>query len=124
MSAAKSLAAALFVTLSFAAIAGAEQRALTGTEIRAALEGNTAGGIQDGEAWKQYFDPNGQTTYVSGGRASPGRWSVRGDKYCSQWPPSERWDCYRMTGDGDQLTFVPDGGGADWPFTVTKGNQL
>lgn len=124
MSAAKSFAAALLVTLSFLATAGAEERGLTGAEIRTALEGNTVLGVQDGEAWKQYFDPNGRTTYVSGGRASPGRWSVRGDKYCSQWPPSERWDCYAVTGNGNRMTFVPDGGGADWPFTVANGNQL
>ena len=110
--------------LALAVSALADERRLTGAEIRDALSGNTVSGIQDGVAWKQYFDPSGQTTYVSGGRASPGRWSVRGDRYCSQWPPSERWDCYTMTGDGDRMTFVPDGGGTDWPVTVSNGNRL
>ena len=124
MSAPKLAAAACLMMLAYAPAVHADERPLTGAEINSALSGNTVAGIQDGQAWKQYFDPNGQTTYVSGGRASPGRWSVRGDKYCSQWPPSERWDCYAMTGDGDRMTFVPDGGGTDWPVTVSKGNQL
>lgn len=124
MSALKSFVILCFCMLVPAAAAIAGERALTGAEIRTALSGNTAEGVQDGVAWKQYFDPNGQTTYVSGGRASPGRWSVRGDKYCSQWPPSERWDCYGMTGEEDRMTFVPDGGGADWPVRMSNGNRL
>ncbi|MGI9412117.1 MAG: hypothetical protein ACR2PM_00500 [Hyphomicrobiales bacterium] len=119
----KPFAAVVFAVLVMsAALAG--ERPLTGDEIRAALSGNTVEGVQDGADWKQYFDRNGQTTYVSGGRASPGRWAVRGDRYCSQWPPSERWDCYRMTGEGDRMTFVPAGGGANWPAKVKKGNRL
>ena len=115
---------ALCLLLLCSQVVWSDERPLSGAEIKSSLSGNTVSGVQDGEAWKQYFDPNGQTTYVSGGRASPGRWAVRGDKYCSQWPPSERWDCYEVTGNGNRMSFVPDGGGADWPFTVVSGNQL
>ena len=124
MSVTKLVAATCLVMLASTPIAGADERPLTGAEIKDALSGNTVAGVQDGQAWKQYFDPNGRTTYVSGGRASPGRWSVRGDKYCSQWPPSERWDCYAMTGEAGKMTFIPDGGGVHWPAIVSSGNQL
>ena len=59
----KPFAAVVFAVLVMsAALAG--ERPLTGDEIRAALSGNTVEGVQDGVDWKQYFDPNGQTTYV------------------------------------------------------------
>jgi hypothetical protein len=105
-------------------LAQAGETPLTGAEIRDALSGNTVNGVQDGVSWKQYFDPGGATTYVSGGRASPGRWSVRGERYCSRWPPSDKWDCYAMTGEGDVVTFIPEAGGADWPAKVVDGNRL
>ena len=54
------------------------ERTLTGPEIEKALNGNAVEGMQDGVAWKQHFYRDGTTTYISGNRPSPGRWSVRG----------------------------------------------
>ena len=100
-----------------------DERPLTGQEIQDALSGNAVEGVQDGVAWKQIFYPDGTTTYISGNRPSPGRWAVRGEKYCSQWPPSQSWDCYQMTGEGDRMTFIPDAGGPSWPVRVVKDKQ-
>lgn len=115
----------LLVTAAFALTIPAisAERTLTGPEIESALNGNAVEGVQDGVAWKQYFYRDGTTTYISRNRPSPGRWSVKGDKYCSQWPPSSNWDCYTMTGEGDRLTFIPDAGGAPWPVRVVKDKQ-
>ena len=101
----------------------ADERLLTGQEIQDALGGNAVKGVQDGVSWKQTFHPSGTTTYISGTRPSPGRWAVRDDKYCSQWPPSPNWDCYTITGEGDRLTFVPDAGGASWPAHLIRRSQ-
>ena len=57
---------------------------------------------------------SGRTLYHAG-RDSWGYWIVRGDLYCSQWPPSDRWDCYGMTRAGDNIRFT-DGFG-----NVTQG---
>ncbi|MGB0844751.1 MAG: hypothetical protein ACPGVN_08430 [Alphaproteobacteria bacterium] len=43
----------------------------------------------------QTFHGDGTTTYISG-RPSLGKWQVRGNKYCSVWPPSESWSCFEI----------------------------
>ena len=106
------------------AFAGEESR-LTGAEITERLSGNTVFGNQRGAAWKQFFDSDGNTTYVQeGSRPSAGKWEVRGDDFCSLWPPSPRWDCYIMTGAGEKVTWIPHGDGPPWPATLKPGNQL
>lgn len=65
-----------------------------------------------GEDFEQSFgDPTGHasasTTYWQGGNASFGRWRVEGDAYCSQWPPTEFWTCYKVaTYDENALKHV------------------
>ncbi len=60
---------------------------------------------------RQIFYKSGRTLYDSG-RPSWGYWAVRGDQYCSQWPPSNGWDCYdleRHVG-GDRFRFISETG--------------
>ncbi|MFN0115948.1 MAG: hypothetical protein ACKVPY_14850 [Paracoccaceae bacterium] len=61
----------------------------------------------------QDFRPGGGTTYTSGGSPSQGNWAIRDGRYCSVWPPSDRWDCYDLAAraDGTQIRFTDDGGG-------------
>ena len=96
---------ALSFMLAFAVVgvaqAVAEEIKLSGPEIKAALTGNTVSGEHKGKAWNQSFEKNGVTTYTSESGPSPGRWRVEGDRYCSQWPPASRWDCYEMSGDSE-----------------------
>ena len=54
---------------------------------------------------KQRFYASGRTLY-NAGQDSWGYWAVRGDQYCSQWPPSDGWDCYDMATDGNALRFI------------------
>ena len=110
-------------------IALAEERKLGGEEITQALAGNTAFGEQDGTPWKQYFAPDGSTTYIAGeDDPSPGLWKVEGDAFCSLWPPATKWDCYDMTGDLDadqpSVTWIYRGGGDPWPAMLAEGNRL
>ncbi len=109
---------ALSSVMSVAASAGDDF--LSADKIRVLLSDRTVEGNQDGRKWRQTFSAGGATVYSEAGRAdSPGRWSARSDDggglYCSLWPPSDRWDCYRMTQEGDTVSWVPLGGGDVWP---------
>ena len=92
-----------------------------GAAIEGFLNDATIRGDQNGVLWHQTFESDGQTVYTAiDGRPTPpshGRWAVRGDQYCSVWPPSDRWECYDVTIDGENITFFPVAGGAPWPST-------
>jgi len=53
----------------------------------------------------QKFYASGRTLYEAS-EPSWGSWAVRGNQYCSLWPPSDTWDCYDMTRAGDAVQFV------------------
>ncbi len=79
---------------------------LAGDEILKALSGKK---LDYGEGVTQTFDENMLTQYFSG-RPSSGRWAVRGDRYCSVWPPSDYWACYDIEQSGETIRFVDDAG--------------
>jgi hypothetical protein len=112
-----------------ASTAAAAERPLKGPEIDALIKGNTVTGKNDYGPWKQYFDANGQTTYLSTGNPpSSGDWTIKGDKFCSIWPPGEHWVCYDVTGDPNAvpktITWISGGNGAKYPGTVQAGKGL
>lgn len=78
--------------------------ALSGAEIRQALEGRK---LQYASAW-QDFRASGRTLY-NAGHDSWGYWRIEDDQYCSQWPPSDLWSCYKIDRKGDKLRFVGQG---------------
>jgi hypothetical protein len=104
------LALALVSTDASATGASAAEHRLSGAEIRSALGGRTIVGVSDGGAWRQSFSPEGDTRHAMGSGHSDGVWDVRGDQYCSRWPPGDRWTCYDVLGDGDVITFVSPAG--------------
>lgn len=75
---------------------------LNGTEIAEAVTGRV---LIYPDA-RQDFRASGRTLYTYKGRDSWGYWAVRGDQYCSQWPPNDLWDCYDMTRSGQTLRFI------------------
>jgi hypothetical protein len=84
-----------------AAMAEEIWQSLTGAEIAAALTDRVIvyrNAVQE-------FRVSGRTLYDAG-QASWGYWAVRGDQYCSMWPPSDLWACYDMARDGDVVRFV------------------
>ena len=84
---------------------------LTGAEITAALSDHTLGGTRDdGKPWQQIFQKSGATFYSVNGAQSQGVWEVRGDQYCSQWPPNQSWACYDMMKDGQKIVFLSASG--------------
>jgi hypothetical protein len=69
------------------------------TALAARVLGYPDGTLQD-------FFADGRTLYGE----SWGRWEVRGDRYCSQWPPSDRWTCYGVEQSGLDIRFTDDAG--------------
>jgi hypothetical protein len=102
--------------LAMTAPAAADERPLAGAEIAALLTGRTVVGVNGrGRATRQRFEASGLTVYVVDGEPpSHGRWKVEGDAYCSTWPPSETWTCYRVTGAPDAtpvtVSWIGDSG--------------
>jgi len=59
----------------------------------------------------QHFHASGATDYITE-RFSSGRWEVRGDQYCSSWPPSDVWACYDVELEGEMVRFISSDGSA------------
>ena len=106
----------------------AVERPLKGPEIEALLKGATAVGASQRGEWRQYFSSGGETDYALAGAApSVGGWDVRGDKFCSLWPPNDRWTCYDVLGDleADPKTVIWVGdGGARYPAAMREGKAM
>lgn len=79
---------------------------LDGAGIRAALAGRA---LDYASGASQTFEAGGGTVYIDT-RPSRGRWSVRGGRYCSVWPPSERWSCYAVEAIEGGMRFTGPGG--------------
>ena len=92
-------------------VAAADWAPLDGAGVQAALEEVTLVYDADNGGATQHFYASGRTLYDSG-RPSWGYWAVRGDQYCSQWPPSDGWSCYDLerNATGDMLRFVAGDG--------------
>jgi hypothetical protein len=90
--------------------AQAEERPMSGTEIRAALTDKWMRSTDPERPSMQLFLVNGSTHYAQGTATSVGRWEVRGDQYCSVWPPSTAWECYDMTQNGQEFVFISKSG--------------
>jgi hypothetical protein len=92
-------------------VAAAEWQSLHGEAIAAALSARVL--VYPGGATQNFF-ADGRTLYEAGNGPSWGRWRVDGDRYCSQWPPREAWDCYAVDREarGLDLRFVDKGGDA------------
>jgi hypothetical protein len=86
----------------------------------------SAGAHVDGSNWSQNFEAGGATVYTGAdGKQSSGRWDVRGDEYCSQWPPSDVWACYAMaadtTADGITIIWINADGSRESARLIAKG---
>lgn len=81
-------------------------------------------------AARQFFNKNGETIYIdAAGAKTIGAWLVRGDGYCSVWPPSDHYVCYpieKSTGADGKVTytFVSGGGGPRYDAVLVKGNVV
>jgi hypothetical protein len=111
------LRAALFLGLLAAPALAQDWHPLTGGQIKDALSARVLAYPDDKT---QNFFADGRTLYEGGGSAQWGQWRIEGDRYCSVWPPSDRWSCYGVEGEaaGLDLRFVTEGG------SVTQGRYI
>ena len=93
---------ALMVLVAFSGDAAAQSwDPMSGDDILAALTDQV---VVYEDATQKFF-ASGRTLYTTL-EDSWGGWAVRGDQYCSTWPPSGTWDCYDMTRAGQVVRFV------------------
>ncbi len=104
---------------------------LKGADIEPLLNGMTAYYLPlASPSARQYFNKNGETIYADrAGAVTIGSWLVRGDTYCSVWPPSEHYACYPLEkskgADGKGIyTFVSDGVDKRYDSVLVKGNVV
>lgn len=99
----------LTVALALIALpAMAEETPLSGPQITKALADKT---LTYASA-TQEFRASG-ATYYDDGQPSWGYWEVRGDQYCSTWPPQNGWVCYDVLADPDrpgEVVFIGESG--------------
>jgi hypothetical protein len=75
--------------------------------IRMALSGRTAFEADKAyRPWRQFFAADGTTIYFGDGPSSIGKWDVRGNQYCSLWPPAKDWACYDVQLTPDIAPFL------------------
>lgn len=100
-------AATLFVLLSVSLANGAERK-LTGPGITVLLTDKTYQQILPTTNYRieQTFRNTGNTHFVVDGQVQQGLWRVTGDQYCSNWLPSEHWDCYEIFAAGQEIVFL------------------
>ncbi len=89
----------------FAAKPPANAMPPSSVELVQLLSGNSNDGVWEGRAYRQYFSPDGSTRYQEeNSRPSSGSWKVNDSgEYCSIWPPSSRWVCYKLLIHGNDI---------------------
>ncbi len=108
--------AALVLALLSSQAAAQDWQRLTGDEVTTAL---TARVLAYDGGQTQNFLADGRTLYDAD-QPQWGQWRVEGDRYCSVWPPSDRWSCFSVQREaqGLDLRFVTEGG------TITQGRYV
>lgn len=79
---------------------------------------------------RQYFNKNGETSYIDAeSNKTYGSWLVKGEKYCSIWPPSEHMACYGLETSTDSkgrklIAFISGGNGKRYEGIIKAGKHL
>jgi hypothetical protein len=103
---------AFLVTVVSATPVNAAEIKLDEQAIKALLSDATLISSGDSRPTEQVFRASGLTftidieTQVQ----SLGSWRVENDKYCSIWPPSEHWSCYKVFRTNEGVVFVSSNG--------------
>lgn len=121
----------LGVLSAFALCGPCHAELLNGSAIEKLLDDTTVYSIAGAaDVWRQSFSKSGQTAYVdAGSNKTYGQWMIRGDKYCSVWPPSDRWVCYGVEGgqttDGKPMVvWISGGDGKRYEGIVVSGDHI
>ena len=98
----------LFCFWSLIATAQASEKRLDAETLKTLLSDITLSSTETGRDMQQVFRASGSTFIIDTetGQQSQGFWKLQGDKYCSQWPPSENWECFDVYGNDQGVVFV------------------
>ena len=108
----------------FSGAAEAQSVKLRGDEIAILLSGNTAVGMWEGHAYRQYYDTDRTTIYAQEGAGSLlGTWRVEGEEYQSIGIIDEDWEGRFDMEYGGQWFWVSKTV-PPRPFEVIEGNTL
>ncbi len=105
--------------LSFVVLMAAASSAFaaTGSEIRAAVSGNTVQGNMDSSgAYAEFYGADGTIK----GDGYTGTWTVEGDTMCFAYPETPK-ECWSVEVNGDQVRWIKDGA-SQGTGTILKGN--
>ena len=99
---------------------------LTADQITELLTGNTAVGVWEGVAYRQYFASDGSTIYAQPqARSTLGQWRVDAerDEYQSIWPRDAQWEGWYVMEYAGSYFWVSKAT-PPTPFDVVDGEQL
>lgn len=86
---------------------------LTGEQIMTSLTGQA---LSYEQGLIQSFGADGSTQYGD----STGQWRLTDNRYCSVWPPSDRWACFDVYTIDGGIRFVGDTGELTEGLFVTE----
>ena len=97
------------------ALSSAAQSELLSTDdqIRKALVGNTVTGVEEAEAFTEYFHPDGRILGEDRQGRYTGHWLISGAQMCMRYETEggkeSNWDCSEVDLDGSRITWLADG---------------
>ncbi len=122
---------AVFLSANFIASPAFAGEKMVGAAVEALLNDSTAWYLPLGSrSARQYFNKNGDTPYIdASGQKTFGRWMMRGDQYCSAWPPSDHYTCYDVEkgvspNGTPTITFVSGGNGPRYEAVLKNGKHM
>jgi hypothetical protein len=103
---------AIVAFLAACAPAAAFEKKLDAATLRDLFRDIRLTSTETGRVVEQVIQSSGATFTVDieTSAQSQGFWRLEGDKYCSQWPPSQHWTCYDVFGNDDGIVFVSSTG--------------
>ena len=102
--------------------APAPARKLVGIDAVQALVGNSVVGKDaDGEPLVEYYMRNGTVKQLSGDTVNTGKWVLKGQQMCFEFPDDDDETCYKVEVAGDVATFTDDSG-SGLRYQLVRGN--
>jgi hypothetical protein len=95
---------------------------LTGMAALNAVIGNTVSGKNsDGDAGVWFYDKKGAVKQLVDDEITVGKWAIKGEKICEEYPEDDEETCYTVEVSGNIATFADEEGNGR-RYTIAAGN--
>ncbi|WP_406856496.1 hypothetical protein ABEG18_02375 [Alsobacter sp. KACC 23698] len=95
---------------------------LTGLAALNAVIGNTVSGKNaDGDAGVWFYDKKGAVKQLVDDEITVGKWAIKGEKICEEYPEDDEETCYTVDVSGNVATFADEDGNGR-RYTIAAGN--